>query len=337
MTWITVMNPDGTSGVTYVPDQNIATPTNPTPSVITVPLMSTQPILPNDPTNGVTLDEVLAWYLEFLGRPADVNTEAAPRVGADRLTTYNSIRCSEEAANYRAAHGAEPDSYCFTLVTKPPAVTQPGSGITGGSAGGGGGGGGGGTGGSGTSPILQPPSGVLDLTGLGTFLHQVADALGQVTQGIGQKINDVSVQVGQGLQIVESQIASSVSKFAPVVGNAFNELNSKIGQVVQGLIPTTLSLVGSALGGVESIVSAMFGSMASVDDVIDAVSGRWTKSLEGGSNPLMDAVGAAFGFGIQLAVHAMLPKVDGSSNPIADGLEAAVAQHVERLRGRVGA
>lgn len=303
MTWVAMLKPDGTSGAVWVPDSNVPTPTDPNPTVIPLPAPTGPLAQPDNPAQGVTLNEVLTWYLEFLGRPADVATEAQPRVGNDRQQTYDEIRCSEEAANYRTAHGAEPDSYCFTLVVKPPAVTNPPAGSgAGGSAGGGGGGGGGGSTGGG-HPLGGNPTATIDLSGLGQFLSQVSDALGTLTTNLGSKVQQLSNDVGSGLAEVQSAISTQLGRFAPIVGNAFNELTSKIGQVVQGLVPTTLSLVGSALGGVESIVSAMFGSMASLDDVVSAI----TAALSGNVGPLgsfiSDAFGNASAFGITGALH----------------------------------
>ena len=287
MAIITIIQPDGTTSqidtTTGLPPAPSAipapepspTPVAPPPEPSPTPIVAPPPAPPPPPpTTGITLDQVYALYVEFLGRQPDYQTEALPRVGADYDTTYREIRCSQEAANYRQNHGLGPDAFCG--------------------------------GGPGTQPVPTPPPPAppqtIDLTNLGNFLNTVIQALTHITGQIGDQTHQIVSQVGAGVQEISTQVLNNLNKFVPTIGNALNQVTGKLGQIVTGLIPTTLSLVGSALGGVETIAAAFLNNAADLNDIVDAIVNAGNAHQEGLGGFLHFVISNAFSDGLMAAL-----------------------------------
>lgn len=262
--------------------------------------------------SGITLDEVYALFREFLGRDPDWATEGNPRVGSSRVNTYYDIRCSEEAANYRTNHGAEPDFWCGThdrngnpIVFVPPPTVQP-------------------------PPVSQPPSSGIPSVGI----PGIDGALRWLADVLGQKIADARAASDAALKHVQEETDKIVSKALPAIQHAAQNLQTQLATTVADLIPNTLALLSTGLGGIGNLISTFLSNSADIGDIGDVI----VNVIKDHETPLGDfvhnAFGSAFGAGIQFALLALLPKVEGD-HPVRGGLEKAVGDYVAHLGAQV--
>lgn len=231
---------------------------------------------PPPPPTGITLDQVYALYREFLGRDPDFATEAQPRVGANYDSTYREIRCSQEAANYRQNHGLSYDTFCGGGPGTVPAPVPP-------------------------APPPAPPQ-TIDFTQLGNYLNTIIQGLTHITDQIGSEVGIITSAVGGSIGPLVNQVVSSINRFNPIVGNALNQVVAKIGGIVTGLVPTTLSLIGSALGGVEAIVGAFLNNAADINDIGQMIVDLGNAHQEGLGGFLHFVVSNAFSDGLTSAL-----------------------------------
>lgn len=254
---------------------------------------------PNDPPQCVTTAQmVIDWYRQYLGRDPENEGAITGRLGMDCVVVQDQIANSLEATLRRS--GAGP-----ILVPQGPTGTQ----------------------GGGKKPTAI--DNVPDIPGLRGALEWLNSALGG-------KVDDVLAATTAATDALKGQMDQLVAKALPPVQAAVKGLESALTQTVGNLVPNTLSLLGQGLGGIGNLVSAIFSNMADIGDIGDVLVETVKDHEEGIDAFVNNSFGGAFAFGIQSAIRLVLPNIE-SDHPIADGIEFAVRQYVERVQERVNA
>lgn len=269
-----------------------------------------------------SLGAIYGWYNEFLGRPPHDDNDANGwgRVGQPCYLVYDEISRSQEAQNYsarRAQCQATPGMVwvdngqggaCIMGPAGPPPPPPPPPPGTG----------------------TPPPPSIPGLQGLIDWLRAVFDAKDEIMRKLAAGVGDVAKNVGDAASAIQKSIADSLNKYLPAISDVMAKFNASVGGLVQGMIPTTLGLVGAALGGVETIAASFLNNAASIDDIVSVVSEKLTGNKLDIGAFLAGAIGAAFEGGLGSAVNAF---TEGHPNIVAEALDSALA--VPGLSSRV--
>jgi hypothetical protein len=239
----------------------------------------------------VTLDDVYAMYREFLGRDPDYATEALPRVGNDYLATLAQIRCSQEAANYRANHGAEPDSWCFNrdpvtgriIPGVPPPPPQPPV----------------------TPPPPKPPGSDLPIIG------GIIDALWPPIQEILAKINAIAVNLGNN---IGETLRPILEEIVATGGRITQTLADNITQ----LIPAALNLAAEAANRASDVAAGFIENAATVGDVARGFIDEISKDKPGIVDFIFEAATKGFGPAVAAAIEKLELDHMGNTEPLLD-------------------
>jgi hypothetical protein len=244
----------------------------------------------------VTLDEVYAFYREYLGRDPDFATEALPRVGNSYLGTMAQVRCSQEAANYRANHGAEPDGWCFnrnavTGAVIPLAPVPPPSQKI-------------------PPPPAQIPGGDIPVVG------GVITALWPPIQSILQKVNAISTAVGD-------DIGRNLKPILEEVVAAGGRITQTLAENLSQLLPAALNLAAEAAERAGDVAQAFAEQAATVGDLMDGVAEKFGVHRDDIWKFATDALGAGFGGGIAAWLFDVETQHSDNLNPILDTIQRA--------------
>lgn len=262
--------------------------------------------------SGVTLDEVYAFFREFLGRDPDFATEAQPRVGNSRVNTYYDIRCSQEAVNYRANHGAEPDLWCSThdrnggTVAVPQPPPQP--------------------------PAVVPPSGGGSVPQTG--IPGVDGALRWLADVLGQKLADARAAADAAAKHIQEQTDLIVSNALPAIQKAANNLQTQLATTVDTLIPNTLALLSTGLGGIGNLISTFLSNAADIGDITDVAAQTIKDHAPGIEDFVHNAFSNAIASALPFGLINLLPSGD-KEHPIRSGWFNMIEGFAAEMRRRV--
>lgn len=260
-----------------------------------------------------SLAAVYQWYEELLGRPPKSNADAIGygRIGLPCVQVYDEIARSEEAQNYAARKAEERHANMQAVhdACEEAGGTWVGDFYTGAC--------------SLTPDVTPAPKGpsIPGLQGLVDWLGTVFAARDEILRKLGEKVTEVKTNVGTATADLQRQISESMNRYLPQVSDALAKFSTNVGALVQGMIPTTLGLVGAALGGVETIAAAFLNNAASIDDIITAVVEQLTGSKVDIGAFLAGAIGAAFEGGLGAAVNAF---TEGHPNIVQDSIDQAM-------------
>lgn len=245
------------------------------------------PSIPGSPPVAISQD-VVRLYQECLGRLPENDGAVEGRIGRLYEDVKNEICNSQEAINYRASK--------VPVIVQPPGAVKPGD-----------------------KPKESTPF-IGGIPGLDAALNWLKDVLGA-------KLADARAAADEAAKHIQAQVDVVLSKALPAIQHAAQNLQSQLSTTVATLIPNTLSLLGAGLGGIGNLISTFLSNAADIGDIVD-VAAQGLKDHESGLEDFVhNAFGSAFGFGMEAALRALLPKID-SPNPIADGFIAAMRANI---------
>jgi len=250
-------------------------------------------VYPTDPSERVaTLDDIYVLFDSYLGRQPNYSTEALPRVGHTYLSQMAQIRCSQEAANWRANHGAEPDTWCFTRdpVTGAPIPGVPPPPIV-------------------SVPVVVAPPPATGIPGLDALIAKIWGPI----QDILARVNAVKTSLGDN-------IGTTLKPLLDSVGEVSGRITQTLADNITALIPRALELAAEAADNAANVAKGFIENAASVGDVaggfIDAVKGE-----KGGLEEWISGVGSwIFENGINAALHALEGEGSQTMTMFADRL-----------------
>lgn len=242
----------------------------------------------------VTLAEVVDFYREYLGREPNIATEALPRVGNSYLGTMTQIRCSQEAASYRANHGAEPDLWCYnkdltTGATLPDVPTPPTP-----------------------TPVPRPPTQIPggDLPVIGGVITALWPPIQEILERVNAIAKAVGDDIGEVLRPILEEVISTGGRITQTLADNLTQL-----------LPAALSLAAEAADRAADVAASFIENAANVDDLFTAASDRLKVEKDGLWQFISGALGDGFGAGISLLLGDLEDTHTRNLNPILDAIQ----------------
>lgn len=158
----------------------------------------------------------------------------------------------------------------------------------------------------------------------------VSGAATDILNQLWSKVLDIAKTVSDVKAGIEKQVADAVGKVLPPVEKALADVQHQLGSVAGNLIPDTLHLVGVALGGVESIVSALLSSAADIGDITTHVTDVLVEHQPGIESFLTPLLGGGVSFGVQALLHTLFPPTN-TQQPFLSGIESAIGKYVRSI------
>lgn len=244
----------------------------------------------------VSLDDVYWLFVTYLGRQPDYATEAAPRVGRSWKSQEVQIRCSQEAANWRASHGAEPDTWCYnkdlttgeTLPGVPVGPVGP------------------------VGPVAPPVIPGADLPIIGGIIERLWPPIQETLD----KVNAIKDALG-------ARLAQTLAPILETISTAGAKITQELANNITQLIPMALELAAEAADKAADVAAGFIANAATVDDLFGAASERLKQEKDGLWKFITDALGAGFGGGISALLSDIEDTHTANLQPLLDTIQRA--------------
>jgi hypothetical protein len=249
---------------------------------------------PREPGERIaTIDDIYVLFVTYLGRQPDFVSEASPRVGRTYASQEVQIRCSVEAANYRASRGVDHDFWCdnkdLTTGATIPGVVERSADPP-------------------PPPPPQKPPGS-DLPIIGGIIERLWPPIQETLDRVNQIRDQLGTRLGSTLKPILDEIAKTGGKITQTLADNLTQL-----------LPAALNLAAEAADKAADIAGGFLENAATVGDVAGGFIDEIAKNKPGIVDFIFDAATKGFGPAVSAAVEKLELDHIGNIEPILTAL-----------------